>query len=112
MAHLGHQLESYWQNVAEVLQIANNLQDELFKFQLNDAIQTANENSQLYGLIRSNPDNSEYKNNYYNNEIMFYNQLNGLIVNHIFLNNLREAIQIGMEDGVQYFLQFRQTVGL
>jgi hypothetical protein len=112
-----HSVQLYWQTIGNTLQevrfnLLNQLSEE-FLSNLNNLIQLAHDNSDLYGDYLQNNRDQNMLNNYNNNELLFYHHLSELInQNNIFTHTLQNLVRIELQIGTRYFFQFLDAIGV
>lgn len=109
---LEHLVQSYWMNIGFVIDsVMNDMYNSLnaqFLLNLNNAIETAHNCAELYGLL----DRQEIEINMYENTVqLFYNRLSELLNNNnMFRNHLENAVRAEVELGTRYFHEFLDMV--
>ena len=111
-----HSVQCCWTDTGAALNQAMNRDDirdnmsEEFQTTLNTAIAVASDCSHFYGeVIRRRHDRDAYD-IYQEAETRFYNLLNALILNNLFLNNLQEVVRLELLFGSRFFEQFLSAI--
>ena len=118
-----HSVQMYWRAIASALydvltQLTNTNQlDVATIIALNNAITAAERCAELYGDIIRVPIEERHTNriaqsNYENTEIVFYNQLIGLLLNIEVHNLLHNIVQRDVDVGTRYFQRFLMQIGV
>ena len=112
-----HSVQIYWRTIERILsEVRMHLQNQLsveFLSNLNNLIQLASGNSDLYGdVIRNNRD-QVFINNYHNNELLFYHHLSELInQNNLFTHRLQNIVRAELQIGTRFFFEFLETLNI
>lgn len=118
-----HSVQVYWGNNALALNavltqlISTNQIDETMINNIKNAITTAEQCANLYGDVIRVPlaerdTNKIAETNYNNAEIVFYNQLIGLLLNDEVRNLLQSIVYEDVVIGTRYFTRFLTEIGV
>ena len=112
-----HSVQIYWRTIQRILsEVRMCLQNQLsveFRSNLNNLIQLASDNTDLYGdVIRNNRD-QVFINNYHSNELLFYHHFSELInQNNLVHARLQKIVRAELRIGTRFFFEFLETLNI
>ena len=113
-----HSVQYYWNGIGSTLDMVMNRDevhdhmDQGFELTLRDAVTAASDCSHYYGQVIYSGHDRDIYDIYIDAETRFYNLLNVLIVNNLFLNNLQTEVRDSIDMGTRYFDRFLLAIDI